>query len=475
MSINKSYTAHPIMVVYYLKPFLFILLIPLFNALINALLKQEVDGLLLSEIIITAILSACSLMKWKRFSITLTDSSIKICSGLFFCRTVEIPKNKISSIQTLRHISDRIFGSVTLRINTESGRKGKADFEVKVSRCDAQSISGELFSNEAAYTIKFSAIRVALMAAAASSAFTGLIFIVPVIKQTGVLLGTAIEDIVFARINEASAAVSKIIPPIVNTVTVIFLLLYGISFLISFFKYVNFKVRHIGGIIEITSGLLTRFSVAFKGKAVNSSIIEQTPLMRFLGRYFIRVSIGGYGDNKGYKAVLIPSAKKEEIEQLFTQFFPNVHTRSMVVKPHKSSQYRFYVIPTIFLTVSLLIYCVLKLLFPIFSETLNFVLLVLLVIAIYYYNLAQYNFKHSAISVSNILHAKYTKRSFTREMFSEACRVGVIKITKWPADRRYNTCNIRITERSESSESITVKHIPYSEIKTQLSRFYGIE
>ncbi len=475
MSIRKKYSAHPIMVVYYLKPFLFVLLIPLFKALIDALFKQEINGVILNEIVLTLIIVLYSVIKWKRFSITLTDLTVKICSGLIFCRTVAIPKEKISSVQTVRHLTDRIFSSVTLRINTESGRKGKADFEIKVYKKDAESITAELFESECARTIKFSAVRVALMAAAASSAFTGLVFIVPVIKQTGTLLGTAVEEIVFARINELSATVSKIIPPVINTITIVFLLLYGISFLISFFKYTNFKVRLIDGIIEITSGLITRFNIAFKVKSINSVIIEQTPLMRFFGRYLVRVSIGGYGDNRGYKSVVIPSARRKEVKTLFSQFFPNVHAQSMLIKPHKHSRRKFYFIPTVFLLLSIVAYHIVKMLFPVFSEILTFALFIDIVVLIYYYNLAEYNVKNSAISVSDILYAKYTRWASTREMFCELRRVGVIHITKWPADRKYKTCNIRITERSESAESITVKHISYDEIKSQISEFYIIE
>ena len=475
MRMKRSFTAHPIMAVYYLKPFLFVLLFPLFKALLDALFKQEINGVLLNEIILTVVIVVYSVIKWKRFRITLTNSTIQIRSGLFFCRNAEIPINKISSVQTVRHLVDRIFGSITLRINTESGRKGKADFEIKLYGKDAESIKSALFGAESSRTVKFSAVKVALMAATASSAFTGLIFIVPVIRQTGTLLGTAIEEIVFARINEVSAAVSKIIPPVINTVTIVFLILYGIAFLISFFKYTNFKVRLIGGIIEITSGLITRFNIAFKVKSVNSAIIEQTPLMRFLRRYLVRVSIGGYGDNKGYKAIVIPSAKKGEVKELFLEFFPDVRAQSKLIKPHKHSRKRFYFIPTVFLLLSLATYHILVALFPVFSEILAFSLLIAIAVLVYYYNLAEYNVKNSAISVSDILYAKYTRWSSTREMFCEAHRVGVVHITKWPADRRYETCNIRITERSESAESITVKHILYDKIKSDLFKFYGIE
>ncbi len=475
MSINRRFTAHPIMALYYLKPFLFVLLFPLLKALMDALFKQEISGILLNEIVLTSVIALYSLIKWKRFSVTLTASTVKICSGLFFRRTAEIPREKISSVQTVRHLTDRIFGSVTLRINTESGRKGKADFEIKLRRKDAEFIKSEFFGAESARTMKFSAVRVALMAATASSAFTGLIFIVPVIRQTGTLLGTAIEEIVFARINEVSAAVSRIIPPVVNTVTIIFLILYGIAFLVSFLKYTNFRVSLIGGIMEITSGLITRFNIAFKVKAVNSAIIEQTPLMRFLGRYLVRVSIGGYGDNKGYKAVVIPSAKKAEVKELFSEFFPDVRAQSKLIRPHKHSRMRFYFVPTLCLLLCLAAYHILAIVFPVFSEILAFALLVSVAVLIYYYSLAEYNVKNSAISVSNILYAKYTRWSSTREMFCEAHRVGVIHISKWPIDRRYNTCSIHITERSESAESITVKYVSYEEIKAELCEFYGIE
>lgn len=475
MNIRKKYSAHPIMAIYYLKPFLFVLLIPVLKALLDAILKQEISSVLLNEIVLTFIIVAYSLIKWKRFSITLTDSSIKIRTGLIFCRTATIPKEKISSIQTVRHLNDRIFGSVTLRINTESGRKGKADFEIKAYKTDAESITAELFGKRSARIIKFSAVRVALMAATASSAFTGLVFIVPVIRQTGILLGTAVEKILFDRINEVSATVSRIIPPVINTITIIFLQLYGISFLVSFFKYTNFKVRLIDNIIEVTSGLLTQFNIAFKVKSVNSAIIEQTPLMRFFGRYLVRVSVGGYGDNKGYKAVVIPSAKENEVKTLFSQFFPNVKAQSVMIKPHGHSRRRFYFIPTIFLLLCVVIYSLVKHIFPVFSKILNFSLIVAIIVLTYYYNLAEYNFKNSTISVSDILYAKYTRWASTREMFCESHRVGIIHITKWPADRKYNTCNIRITERSESAESITVKHISYNEIKSQITELYVIE
>lgn len=465
MSFKRVFRAHPIMSLYYLKPFLFVLLIPFATAVYDAIKKQEVDGILLNEWILFLVIIGYSVIKWKFLSITLTNEIIKIRTGLIFRRTSEIPINKISSIQTVRHLSDRIFSSITVRINTESGRKGKADFEVKLNKKDAYALVSAVFNTEKSDVVKFSPIQVALMAASCSSAFTGLIFIVPIVRQAGKLLGLAIEEILIARINEISSVVSKVIPPIINTVTLIFLILYGISFLISLFKYINFRVRLTDNILEITSGLITRFHIVFKIKAINSAIIEQTPLMRLLGKYLVKVSIGGYGDNRGYKAVVIPAAKKSEVRTLFGDFFPNIKKPSVMIRPRPGARMRFYFIPTLFLIGVVVAYHILITYFPVFYEILTFAFFIAIVILGYYYSLAEYNVKNSAISVSSIIYAKYTRWSAKREIFCQMGRVGLIHIVRWPADKIYGTCNVKIIERSESAESISVKHIDYEEIK----------
>ncbi len=470
MSFKRTFRAHPIMSLYYLKPFLFVLLIPFATAVYDAIKKQQVDGLLLNEWILFLVIFGYSVIKWKFLTITLTEDQIKIRTGIFFRRTSEIPISKISSIQTVRYLSDRIFSSITVRINTESGRKGKADFEVKLYKKDADVLSSSVFNTEKTDIVKFSPFQVALMAASCSSAFTGLVFIVPIVRQAGKLLGLAIEEILIARINEISSIVSRVIPPIVNTVTLIFLILYGISFLVSLLKYINFRVRVTDKILEITSGLITRFYIVFKIKAINSAIIEQTPLMRVLGKYLVKVSIGGYGDNKGYKAVVIPAAKKGEVKELFADFFPNIKKPESTVSPNKTARMRFYLIPTLFLIGTIAAYHILIAYFPVFYEILTFALFIAVVVLGYYYSLAEYNVRHSAISVSTILYARYTRWSAKREMFCEPERVGLIHIVRWPADRLYKTCNVRIVERSESAESISVKHIDYNETKKQLER-----
>lgn len=474
MGIKRSFRAHPAMVISFLKPFLFILLIPLFRALVQAVLKRQVSNLLLSELLLSVVIFGCSVIKWHKFNITIGQSHIFVFSGVFSRRQAKIPINKISTIDAIRYPLDFILGSVTLKINTEAGRIGKADYKIKLKRTDAEYIIQSFGGGKKVKNIKFSAVRVAVMAATASSAFTGLIIVVPIINQIGELLGTAISEILLERISSVSKALGNYVPPIVNTITIIFLLSYASAFLISFFKCVNFRVGFSDNKMKISSGIFAKRQVLFKTSAVNSICIEQTPFMRLFKRYLLRVGIGGYGDRKGDKAIVVPSAKHNEVKEFFSIFFPSVDISKKLIKPGPSSRMRFYFIPTIFLLVIVAGYGILLAIFPVFRELLVFALLVNGCIVVYYYNLAEYNVKNSAISISNIIYSKYTRWSATREMFCEAKRIGMIHITKWPADKRRGTCNVRLTVRSEDAESITIKHISYKELLEDIRKIYKL-
>ena len=470
----KVYKAHKIAIFYNLKPVLFVLLLPIIKALINSLLRREINGFFLSESLILAVLFTYGVLKWRNFSISITDNLVKVSSGLFLRRTAEISVDKISTIQRVRTLPDRIFGSTTLTINTEAGRKGKADYKMRLCRVDADEIYNTLSGTTTAKTLKFSPLRVAVMSAAASSAFTGIILIVPAIKTAGNLLGTAIEEALIDRINEVSL-INRLFPPIINTITIIFLSLYGVAVAVSFFRSVNFKVSIGSGKIEISNGLLTLRKISFKKKTVNCAVIEQAPLMRMCKRYLVRVGVGGYGDNKGNKGVVVPSAKRNEVHELFGAVFPNVQKPETLIRPSIKARPRFHFKPTIFTAIMLAVYIVLSDKFPAFDELIIFGGIIAAIVLVYYYTLAEYNARRSAIGISNIIYAKYTHWAATREMFCEADRIGIINITKWPLDRKIGTCNIKLTVRSENAESIRVKHIDYDEIKEQLSDFYKFE
>lgn len=470
----KTFKAHPFIIFSYIKPFLIVLLFPLFRAAVQFIAGGEISNIVRGEAAAFLFIVVYSIVKWRKFSLKVTPDTLKICTGLLMVRQAVLPKSKISTVEITRNPFDVLFGCVTMRLNTEAGIKGKSDYEFKISKKSAEIITNDISGLDVRITIKFSTVRVALMAAATSSSVTGMVIAVPIINKTGNLLGLALEEVLLKRINDVSRIFEKYVPPIVNTVTLIFLFFYFLAFLYSFFKYVGFKLTLGDDDLEISSGFLVRKKVRFKTQAVNTVCVEQNPLMRLLRRCLLRVEIGGYGNGRGEKAVIIPSAGTNETKRIFSMVFPNVKHDTEYIRPPKNSRHRFFVIPFILLLLLLAAYAVLTALFPLFKDLIGFLAIITFFVLLCYFELANYNFKTSRVSFGDAIYIKSSKWIKSREVYCDASRVGLIRLIKFPTDKKYNTCNMKIVMRSEGAESISIKHIRYDDVLAQIKKQYKL-
>lgn len=470
----RTVKAHPFAVLTYLKPFVFVLLIPLIRAVLRYIMDGEITNVLFAESFAAAAIITYAVIRWRVFSITVKDGFVEIQSGVFNRKVAHIDINRISTVETTRNPFDVVFGSATLRINTEAGSIRRADYEMKVSARDADYITEVISTPGKRIKWKFSVLRVAIMAAATSSAFTGMIIAVPLINQSGNLLGLALEELMLQRINEVGELFGRYIPPIVNTITIIFLLCYFLAFIYSLLKFVNFKLTLTGSDIEISSGFFSRRRIRFRAEAVNDVCIEQSFILRLFRRCMLRVEIGGYGQDKGERAIVVPSVRKKDAVDQFKLIFPTVTIDNVAVRPHNKSRARFLSLPLGWMMALLGGMAVLWAVFVSFRDLILFLSLIGITILLYFCNLADENYKNGRIGISKIITARYSRWNKLCETYCDASRVGVITVLKLPLDKLYDTCNVRITVCSEAADSILVKHIPYKELIEQLDRQYKI-
>ena len=129
---KKIYRAHPLMILTYMKPFLFVLFLPFIRGLIQYFADREVTSILGIEIVIFSIITAYAVLSWWSFRLVLRENTVMIRSGIILAKRVTINISSLSSIQSERGPIDAIFKSVTYSINTEAGRKNKSDFKFKL-------------------------------------------------------------------------------------------------------------------------------------------------------------------------------------------------------------------------------------------------------------------------------------------------------------------------------------------------------
>ncbi|MBQ3817161.1 MAG: PH domain-containing protein [Clostridia bacterium] len=472
---KQKFKVHPLFIFNTIKPFLFVLVLPLIKGVYQYLRYRNLSGVLSLEIISFAVILFIAYIKYRFTRILVYDDRISIRTGVLFIKETELPRSAISSVRRVQSLFDAVFGAVTYQINTEAGKRGKADFEFKLSKKSADYLSDYLYNTKNERTVRFSLYKLAFLAATTSSAFTGILISVPVINKLGKLLGIALNQVLFNRINEASGKMNKYFPPIVNMVTLVLLFGYIVSFVYSFLKNLNFRLSIREDMVKIKSGFLVRYSTVFKKRAVKDVTVEQTPFMRIFKRYSIKVSVGGYGGGRKENAVLVPCGKRTEISSQFSAYFPFLKSEGKAIRPKRSPlmKRRFLSLPMIYSLLTAIIAAILIIKFPPFGRLTLFVAFIAISVILYYTDLCLFNYRFGKVRLcEKNVYARSSIGFKTQEIYCPSENIGQIKITQYAADRKYGTCKLRLTVRSEGADSIKVRNLDYKRIIEEINKTF---
>ncbi len=476
---NKTFRAHPLMIFNFLKPFLFVLLIPVVRGIIQYAAHGEYDSILYFEVMLLIALFVIGLLRWWCFKLILNEEkhTITVVSGLIFRRTAKINVDRLSSVQTKQNPLEFICRAVTFRINTEAGNIDKADYEFKLSVKSAKNVSTLLYGKGEQKKIRFSIFKIAVLAATTSSAFTGILVGVPLIYRAGNLLEIAVSDMLINEINNVSQKIETYFPPVVNAISLVFLGSYLFSFFYSLFNYLNFQLRLGEDKMEIRSGLFVRTRTAFKKAAINNVRIEQSFLMLLLKRFAMRVSVGGYGESKGRSEVVIPLEKGQEIRNHFAEYLPFFKCDTGVyIKPRATAinRSRFLFFPTIYFIVASVSAIILGIRFEDFTRFIIFSLWVVGTLIFIHAWFCLFECFKGKIDFGENIFIRSRKGLKTCELYCPKENVGEIKLVRFPADIWHHTCRLRVTVRSERADSLCVRHLDYATVKNIVNEYFNI-
>lgn len=473
---KREFKAHPLMIFSIIKPFLLILLIPVLRGIVKYIENGKVTTILGQEIAVLLVILIYGVLRWRLFRLTLDDDAVTVRDGLFMERKAVIPISGLSSVQSEQTPLDYILGSVTFRINTEAGSRQKTDYSFKLSRKDARTVEDLLYGHKSGEPVRFSPFKIALLAAATSSAFTGMLVGVPILNNTAKLAGVGVNEIL-EQLNTVSNKFQTYFPPIVNTVTLILLGSFLVSFIYSFFKYLRFRIFLNEDRVEVRSGLFVVQRTSFKKRSINNVIIEQSPLMILLKRYAMKVNVGGYGEAKAESQVLVPCGKYRELKNMFSDYFPFLTLSGNPLKSKVGFVHlnRYYFWGEIFAGILLLLSVYFGLGFREFSRLVVFITFILGCLIIYYMYLCYCEYKVCTARFGNTVYARGKRGLRKVRLYCPKEKIGEIKIYRYPVDPIYKTCNIKITIRSETADSMVVRHLDYEDTKKEIFDCYGIK
>lgn len=475
----KTIKAHPLMIFGFIKPSLILLFLPVVKGFVQFFTEKNLDGVMGFTFFLLGIIIAIAVLRWRSYSLFCNeeDSVVTIKYGVVFKRVAKIDISKLSSVQATQNPIDAICRAVTYKINTEAGVRDGADFQFKLSVKNSRQVSTLLYGQGEPKAVKFSALKVAILAATTSSAATGILVGVPIINRAGNLLGIGLSDMLLNELNNISNKIQNYFPPVVNIISLIILTGYFISFLYSFFKYVNFKLFLEKDKLEVRSGLIVRTRTSFRKSAINDIKIEQSLLMMLLRRYALKVSVGGYGDVKSESEVIIPLGANKEIKNKLSEYFPFFVTTKKGIRPPRNflTRSRFLFLPAIYFVSVVLLSIWFVWRFDHLTRFIFFLTLVIcsLIVCYGYMGLFQYN--KSKIAFGKNIFARSNRGLRTYELYCPKENVGEVMIIRFLPDMWYKTCRVKIAVRSERADNIRVRHLDYEQAKQEICKCFNIE
>ncbi|MBR7131921.1 MAG: PH domain-containing protein [Clostridia bacterium] len=460
------------MLFFYLKPLLFLLILPVSRKITEYFTGGSPKKGFRLEILILASTLLLSAARYSAFRIIYNQSFIIIKSGAIFKGCAKIPVSSLSSLQTEQSFIDALFGAVTCKINTEAGVRGKADFRFKLNITSSRELTKLLFGGSVLSVKRFSPLKAAVMAAVTSSAITGAVVGVPILNRAGKLLSVAVSQKLLERIQSLSNSPNTFAPPIVNTISLIFLAFYGFSFFYLFLRYLNFRLVLHRDEIEVCSGFFVRKKCYFKKSAVTAVKIEQAPLMRLFKRYSVGADIGGFGEAKHKNQIILPAGRATELKSVLKTCFPFIAAggKSIRVKRSRLLRNRFLFLPSVYLLCMIIGSAVLARKFKDFTHFIFFSCLTALFLIFCYSFVCLYEYRHSAVCFGKIVHARSIKGFRAFSLYIPQKNLGEIKITRFGMDFPLKTCRVRLTVCSEQAESIRIKHLDYKTVMAQIKK-----
>lgn len=353
----------------------------------------------------------------KKFEVK--EKSIIYSVGLINKRIIEIPFDKVTTIDIKKNIIDRIFKVVTLKIDSgailnvgqEIKLKLKAkegyeirnlinnsvikdidneNSEVNETNIDINNIMKKVsFKDICIYTLSKSKLLFLITSFFLVSEFISNI---DEISNFGIMKKIE-NEISFEWIN--SVDLLKLILLAIGIYIVLYIFINIIYTLFEWVKLYDFTLYKGDNDIKIKYGLLTVKEYSIPKDKIYAIILKQSFILQLINKYSIEVITSGYGDEQNEQALIYPIASKEFINNELSKIIPELIISEEGSKPSKKVLDRFIVFRSIILIAFIL---------PIFillpNDILILKLLVSLILIIYNIILGYINYKNTSLFIN---------------------------------------------------------------------------
>ncbi len=328
------------------------------------------------------ILFVYSLVHWLRYTYRIEDNELRIEFGIFVRNKTFIPRHRIQVMNISAGILQRMFGLVSLNVQTAGGSTPGATIQA-LTREEAEAIKAELApeeetevaeefagdDSEIARGERPPALQTAtepepdyyltwknlLIAGTTSGSFGIALSIVGTIMSQ---LDVLVDDEVLLDQAEGlfTSGVSFIIALVIGMIIFAWLLsIFG-----TILAYANFAIYRKKKEILIKRGLFEKRQVSIPYSRIQAVRIQEGLLRQPFGLATLYVDSAGYGEQSGQSTVLFPLIRRSEAEEFIRNMVPEYLHEANLVTPPPAALRRYLIRTTLpFIMVAVALYFIL--------------------------------------------------------------------------------------------------------------------
>jgi putative membrane protein len=294
-----------------------------------------------------------SVVSWWRYTYRVEDNELRIEYGLFVRNKSYIPKHRIQVINVSSGILQRMFGLVSLNVQTAGGNTPGATISALtkeeaqwikniMSKSDDDALNDTSEESEIRREPEITPVRALsfkhLLIAGTTSASFGVALSI---------IGTIMAQLQYVDDDKVLGYLEDFFK---SDVTFIFVLIAGmilISWLLSIFgtvlAYANFRISKTEKQILINRGLFEKKQITLPYTRIQAIRIQEGVLRQPFGYCALYVDSAGFGEQSGKSTVLFPLIRKSEAWDFIREVIPQYDQIGEKVRPPMRALRRYLI------------------------------------------------------------------------------------------------------------------------------------
>lgn len=362
-----------------------------------------------------------SILKWIMIEFYINNNELIYKSGIINKKKLEIPFNKINTIDINKNIIDKMFNICTLKVDTGAVKEVGQEIKIKINKEEAYKIRNFIngINSKSVYedlekiesptnrafskTISFKEIFLySISKSKILWAVGGIFFIGDFLKNLEEtfkisITNNIVENVEIERL--FSIGLVKSIGMVILLFMFIYIFISTIFMIFEMIRLYNFTLTNDKNDIKIKYGLLTVKEYSIPRNKIYAIRYKQNLLQQLFKIFQIEVVTVGYGDEQNEQAILYPVANREFINSTLNLILPTFEFDGEINKPTKDVLSRFIIKRTIIL----IIFVIIPLFFLIPKSYLIIKLILFFILILLNIFLGFLNYKNTSLGISKEL------------------------------------------------------------------------